>query len=141
MLNPNAKIACTLSSVIAYSMHLLKTVSIATEGRPQSLFLQNIQRFASINLKANQTLSTQHRYYAISNIESNWKLRNSNTVAIIFSPLQQYYGIEKPFLFCPFLHKFFSCCYSLLSLLKMEVSRISTDRTGAFKTFGSLNDK
>lgn len=31
-----------------------------------------------------------------------------------FFPLQQFYGIEKSFLFHPSLCKFFSCCYSLV---------------------------
>lgn len=58
MLNPNTRVACTLSPTIANWMHLVKTVTPATERRPHNLFLQNMQGFTSINLKANQTLST-----------------------------------------------------------------------------------
>lgn len=57
-----------LSSIIANCGHLVKKkVTIATKSRLHRLFLQNIQEFKSISLKTNQILSTQHRYYVISN--------------------------------------------------------------------------
>lgn len=116
MWNPNTMIACILSSVIVYCMHLVKTVTIATECRPHNLFLQNMQGFTSIILETNLTLKHVNRHYQTSTIESNWKLWNSNTVAIAFFPFAASLWIWKSFLFCPSLSKFFSCCYSLLSL-------------------------